>query len=113
MLDAARDEQRTLAGAHAARRPARRRGRCRAHRWLDRQPARSDRQPGQQRRVARDVVAVLAGLAGAAGNDVLDILRGEGVALEQPGDHRGEQVVRTHPGQARRAGRRGTAVRRR
>ena len=88
----------TLAGAHAAR-GVQHGGEAAAAQAVDRQPARSDRQPGQQRRVARDVAAVLAGLAGAAGNDVLDILRGEGVALEQPGDHRGEQVVRTYPGQ--------------
>src|SRR3989442_1266361 len=52
-----------------------------------------DRQPGDERGVARDAAAVLAALVGAADDDVLDLVGGKAAVGDDLGDDAGEHVV--------------------
>ena len=47
----------------------------------------------------RDVTAVLAGLVGAADDDVLDLVGREAALGDHLADHAGEHVVRAHLGE--------------
>src|SRR5438105_188602 len=52
--------------------------------------------------MAPDAAAVLAGLIGAADDDVLDLFRVEGALLDNLGDDRGQHVVGPHSGERAR-----------
>src|SRR5438874_9890172 len=49
--------------------------------------------------MARDAAAILAGLIGAADDDVLDLVRREAAVGDDPGDDPGEHVVGPQPRQ--------------
>ena len=56
-------------------------------------PPTSTGKPGEQQRHPRDVAVVLAGLVGAAEDDVLDERRVDAGAVDEPAQDRGGQVV--------------------
>ncbi len=112
LLDAAGDDQIRLAGLHQARRVGE--GlHARAAQPVDRHAGHRDRQAGEQEAHARDVAVVLAGLVGAAGDDVVDALGRDAGALEQRGDDVAEQIVGAHRARARRRGGRTACAHRR
>ena len=71
------------------------------------------RQPGEQRRHARDVAVVLTGLVRAAEVDVLDLLRRDGGPLDGRGDRERGEIVGAHAGRGRRRSGRSACERRR
>ena len=54
------------------------------------------RQPGEEKRHARDVAIVLARLVGAAEIDLVDVLADRGMALDERADRRRGKVVGAH-----------------
>ncbi len=66
---------------------------------VDGQPADLDREIGQEERHPRDVAVVLAGLVGAAEDDVLDECRVDAGTVDEPAQDRGGQVVGPDAGQ--------------
>ena len=60
---------------------------------VDGQPADLDREVGEEQRHPRDVAVVLAGLVGAAEDDVLDERRVDAGTVDEPAQDRGGQVV--------------------
>ena len=98
-LDASRDGDIHFAGANGASRRAQR-VETRTAQAIDRRAGHFLRDARKQQRHARDIAVVLAGLVGAAREDVLDRARGQaGNAGEQAGERVGEQVVGPHAGQ--------------
>ena len=100
-LDAAGDAHVGLAAGDGVRR-ADQRVEARAAQPVVHGAGRLDRQARQQQRVAGDVAAVLAGLAGAADRHVVDDLRREARARHHLLDDAGQQVVGAHARQRAR-----------
>ena len=59
-----------------------------------------DRQPCEQPGMPRDAAAILAGLIGAADDDILDLFRVERALLDDLGNDRGQHVVGPHRARA-------------
>ena len=95
-LDAAGDEHIALAAGDRLRRH-RDRVQAGAAIALQHRARDLDRQSGDQRSVARHAAAVLAGLIGAADDDILDLLGREAAIGDDPGDDPCEHVVGPQP----------------
>ena len=90
-LDAGRDDDVVRAGDHALRGEVR--GLlARAALAIDRDSGHALVEAGGEQRVARHVAALLAGLADASHQHVVDLHRLQAVALEQGAQHVGEQI---------------------
>ena len=92
-LDAAADEHVAVADRDRVRRGVDRLE-ARAAQPVDGQAADLDREVGQQQRHPGDVAVVLAGLVGAAEDDVLDEGRVDAGAVDDGAQHGGGEVVR-------------------